>query len=418
MSPDEIVKTLKKNVLIPEQPFVVDTDKSIGSWIFDSVTAKFYLDCFSQYGSQPIGWNHPLLLARKDEIADAAIHKVANSDMLTKVYAQFMSRFSKITKDFKNHFFICGGALAVENSLKAAFDYKAQKLNLSEKQVNNLDVVHLRDAFHGRSGYTLSLTNNSKTTLKTKRFPKFNWTTVTNPKITFPIDENKVKNLETSSLLEIEHALKKGNVAALIVELIQSEGGDHHFRKEYIKELRKITKDYDVMFIVDEVQTGMGMTGKLWAYQHFDIVPDMLVFGKKTQVCGFCSTNKINEIEDNVFKTRYRINSTWGGNSTDFARSTIYMDIIESEGLVENARRKGDLLRKLLANFEVSNIRGRGLILAFDLENEEERDKFFKKIKKKMLVLPCGEKSIRFRPHLDITEANILKAAQFVSECL
>jgi L-lysine 6-transaminase len=272
----------------------------------------------------------------------------------------------------------------------------------------------------------MSLTNageawNDSTNIKTKWFPKFNWTRVTNPKIHFPIDEAKVNNLETMALDEMEEAFKTKRVAAIIIEPIQGEGGDNHFRPEFFQELRHLADDHEAMLIFDEVQTGMGLTGKMWAYEHYGVVPDMMCFGKKTQVCGFCSTGRIDDVENNVFQQSGRINSTWGGNIVDMARSRVYLQIVKDLKLVERAAQTGDYFLEGLQNLEsdeVSNVRGKGLMLAFDLPTAERRAEVVGKLSENMMVLTCGSTGIRFRPHLTFTNKDVDKAIEFIAEAL
>jgi len=412
-----VISDLKKYVLVDGFHVVADLEKSHGSWVVDKETGKEYLDCYSQFASQALGWNHPSLDC---DFGDVIKHKMANSDMYTETYRDFVDKFAEVTPDFDHYFFIDGGALAVENALKAAFDWKCQvNGNTSRSDGQNLDIIHLREAFHGRSGYTMSLTNTGE--LKTKWFPKFNWTRITNPKIQHPMSKERVQNLEQLSLQEAHHALKKGNVAAIILEPIQGEGGDNHFRKEYFEELRKLADQFEALLIFDEVQTGLGLTGKMWAYEHFGVTPDILVFGKKTQVCGIASTKRINQATNNVFRTSGRINSTWGGNIVDMARSKAIIEIIQNENLVDNAYRTGlEFLSMLerLPSSEVTNKRGKGLMLAFDLPSENRRDEVFNKLSEKMLVLKSGINSIRFRPHLTFNSNEVDIARRFIIDAL
>ena len=162
----------------------------------------------------------------------------------------------------------------------------------------------------------------------------------------------------------------------------------------------------------DEVQTGIGLTGRMWAHEHFGIEPDALAFGKKTQVCGCLVGPRVDEEPQNVFKTSSRINSTWGGSLVDMVRCARYLEIVESERLVENARLVGDhLLRGLLALQQelgglVTNARGRGLMIAFDLPDTETQKKAQARlIDNGLLVLTCGTRSVRFRPPLDLRAA-------------
>jgi len=392
-------KKLSKYILTHDA-FEIDVSKSKGVWAVDR-KGKEYLDCDSQYASQALGWNHPKLIAQKDRLVQAAIHKIVNSDMYTPEYLEFVTSFASIAKDFSHFFFIEGGTLGVENALKAAFDWKANILGIGEPYTNKLDVIHLKQAFHGRSGYTLSLTNTVPD--KTDLFPKFNWTRITNPALKFPAGVKETQEtckLESESLEQAEKALKTNLVAAIVLEPVQGEGGDNHFSPEYFNHLRKLADKYKAMLILDEVQTGIGMTGKMWAYQHFGIVPDMICFGKKTQVCGFCSTDRIDTADKNVFNTQSRINSTWGGNIVDMVRFTIINEIIKEEKLVDNARKVGKHLLERLQELPLENVRGRGLLIAFDLQDRESRNKFLEKTKKKMTALACGERSIRLRPSL------------------
>jgi L-lysine 6-transaminase len=328
---------------------------------------------------------------------------------------------------FSHLFFISGGALAVENGLKTAFDWKIRK-NLEKGLDDKLgkQVIHFKEAFHGRTGYTLSMTNTFNLN-KIKYFTKFSWPRITNPKIKFPlIKENveEVKKLEKQALSEIENAISKNpdDIACLIIEPIQGEGGDNHFRKEFFLELRKICDNNDIMFIVDEIQTGIGLTGKMWAYQHFDFKPDIVAFGKKTQVCGIMVGKKVDEIKDNVFNVSSTLNSTWGGNLIDMVRCQKYLEIIDEEKLIKNAEVEGKHLLNGLENIAekypiISNARGRGLMCAFDLPTPEKRDEIRNKLyTNDLIVLGCGATTIRFRPPLNISSEEIDEALTIVDK--
>jgi L-lysine 6-transaminase len=399
MSNSKIVDRLSQHILTDGFHVVVDTSKSHGSWIVDLETGKEYLDCYSQFASQPLGWKHPALMKAQNEIGSAGRVKLANSDMYSEEYVSFVEKFSEITPDFKYYFFIDGGALGVENALKAAFDWKAKKLGYSHAvDINNLDVFHLKNAFHGRTGYTLSLTNT--TPEKTALFPKFKWTTVE-------------PNWE-----DIESRIHK-EVAAIIIEPIQGEGGDNHFPPEFFTNLRRIADENDCLLIFDEVQTGMGLTGKMWAYEHFGVIPDMMCFGKKSQVCGFCSTERIDEVKDNVFHNSGRINSTWGGNIVDMVRSRCIIDAIQKYNLLNNVQKVGKHLLWDLRSLPVlDNVRGRGLMIAFDFSEEYVRDLAMSLLSKNMLALKCGKKSIRLRPPLTFSVQDADNAYSFIREAI
>lgn len=423
-----IKENLKKYILADGFHVVVDTDRSFGSWIVDFETDKRYLDCYSQFASQALGWNHPYLLAAEEALGKAALHKIANADMYSKEYMSFVEALAKATPDFKHYFYVEGGALAVENALKAAFDWKvAQNPSLQMTDGEGMDVIHFKEAFHGRSGYTLSLTNNGYSdNPKTKWFPKFNWTRVTNPKITSNrwtgrIGEDAVVYSEDQAIWEMLPALERGKVAAIIIEPIQGEGGDNHFRKEFFDKLRELADQHQALLIFDEVQTGVGMTGKMWCYEHFGVIPDLLCFGKKTQVCGFCATSRIDTVKNNVFNTSSRINSTWGGNIVDMVRCTTVLNAIDELKLVDNAREVGDYFLsqlKTLESDQITNVRGKGLMLAFDLPSTEARDKFMERLSENMLALKSGSRAIRFRPALTFSKSNVDAAIAFLEKAI
>lgn len=409
-----IVDRLKKHILADGFHVVVDLHKSQDSWIVDAETGHRYLDCYSQFASQVLGWNHPYMDGWKPHLENVALHKLANSDMYCETYVSFVEKFASITSDFEHYFFIDGGALAIENALKAAFDWKYQL-----HPTKNLDVIHFQQAFHGRSGYTLSLTNNGgpdEDNIKTKWFPRFDWTRVHNPKIVSCPKETE--HSEDLAINEITAALCSGRVAAIIIEPIQGEGGDNHFRKEFFVKLRELADNYEAMLIFDEVQCGMGLTGKMWCYQHFGIIPDMICFGKKTQVCGFCCTDRIDGVQDNVFHVSGRINSTWGGNLVDMARSRVQIQAIEDLNLCERAKQVGDYFLSELKKMKLENSRGKGLMLAFDLDSTKHRDETLTKLSKNMLALKSGSRSIRFRPTLTFSKQDVDCAIGFLKEAL
>lgn len=405
---------LSKHLLADGFPIVMDIEKSHGSYLVDQ-NGDAYLDLFSMFASVAIGYNHPYLLKHQDFLGKMAINKPALSDIYPKEFADFMQVFERVAlpKELQYCFFIAGGTLAVENTLKAAFDWKT-RLNFAsgiEKEASQ--VIHFKEAFHGRSGYTLSLTN-TKDPRKHMYFPKFNWPRISNPKLTFPITEIVLKAViekEKTAIREIRNALDNhpNDIACIIIEPIQAEGGDNHFRKEFLQALRDICDEHDILLIFDEVQTGIGLTGSMWAYQTIGVVPDLIAFGKKTQVCGLLANKeKFDRVEKHVFKESSRINSTFGGDFTDMMRFKLILEVIEHEKLIEQIPKKGEhFIQKLEAlaskHGQISNIRGKGLFIAFDFPNEQERDKFIKDaFAKKLILLGCGERTIRFRPHLNI----------------
>jgi L-lysine 6-transaminase len=353
----------------------------------------------------------------RERLADVAMNKPANSDIYTTYMAEFVDTFARLSVPpslNKHMFFIEGGAMGIENALKSAMDWKIRK-NLSKGLgEKGTQIMHLRECFHGRSGYTLSLTNTADPR-KTQYFPKFDWPRVDNPKLRFPATEETLADAarrEDAAIAQAKQLLaeRKDEIAAFIMEPIQGEGGDNHFRPEFFRAVRQLCDENDMLLIFDEVQSGVGLTGKMWSFQHFGVEPDMFCFGKKTQVAGFASNDRIFEVEDNVFKVSSRINSTWGGNLTDMVRAQRYFEIIDEENLVENTARVGAWFMGELQRFGseypnlVSNVRGRGLMVAFDLPSGEIRDKALDAfMAHDVMVLSSGFQSARFRPALNLS---------------
>lgn len=428
--PGEVREFLGKHILTDGYGPIVDLEKSHGSWLVDGRNGKEYLDLFTMFASLPVGYNHPTLLEQKDRLAIAALNKPTNSDIYTTQLAECLASFYSIAipENFKYCFFIEGGALGIENALKASFDWKVRK-NVQSSSSGGSKVIHFKDCFHGRTGYSLSLTNTSDPR-KTDNFPIFDWPRITNPAITFPLDQDNlalVESRESMAIDEIKNAVVKhgSDIAALIIEPIQGEGGDHHFRTDFFRALREICDENDIMLIFDEVQTGMGLTGKWWAWEHHNIAPDMICFGKKTQVCGFVASPRLDEVERHVFQESSRINSTWGGNLTDMVRLTIYLDIIEQEDLVNRAQQSGEYLLNGLVSIRddyrdlVSNARGSGLMCAFDLPNESIRDRVLGLIiENGAIILGSGSTTVRFRPPLNVSTDEIDHGLSIVRKSL
>lgn len=411
----DVHSVLSRHMLADGYDVVMDLGKSKGSWLFDARRGRAVLDFFTNFASCPIGYNHPRLdnPEFRDRIATAAINKPANSDIYTTYMAEFVETFSRLAVPpslNKHMFFIEGGALGIENALKAAMDWKIRKnFRKGIASERGTQIMHLREAFHGRTGYTLSLTNTDPK--KTQYFPKFDWPRIDNPKLRFPVD-NDVEQREQAAIDQAKRFLseRKDDIAAFIMEPIQGEGGDNHFRHEFFRAMRQLCDENDMLLIYDEVQSGVGLTGKMWAYQHFGVEPDMICFGKKTQVCGFAAGDRLFDIDDNVFAVSSRINSTWGGNLTDMVRSQRYFEVIDEEGLVENAATVGAYFLSELERFGdefpnlVSNVRGRGLMLAFDLPSGEIRDAALKSfLANDVMALSSGSRSARFRPPLNLS---------------
>lgn len=440
MKPSDVHAIIAKHLPAGSEPIVVDIEGSHGPYLRDAITGKEYLDFFTYFASAPVSHNHPKMheSAFIEKMLSVAITKPSSSDFFTTYMAEFVETFAKdvMPDSMQKLFLVGGGALAVENALKVAFDWKVRRnfATISKPpkgRMHRIDglgskVIHFREAFHGRSGYTVSMTN-THDERKYLYFPKFEWPRVLNPKLRFPVTDQvlaEVKKAEEIAITQIEFALQQfpGDIAALIIEPIQGEGGDNHFRPEFFKELRRLADEHEFLLIMDEVQSGMGITGKMWAVEHMGIEPDIIVFGKKSQVCGFIAGDRIDDVDKNVFVEESRINSTWGGDLTDMVRSQRFIEIMREEKLVEHTAKMGErLIGGLHTVAEKSkgfmdNVRGRGMMVAFDTPDSEARDGLLERMKENgVYALSCGPRSVRFRGMLD-TPADVIDKALDILE--
>lgn len=429
IAPADVHATLGRHILADGYDIVLDLDKSLGRRMYDSRGDRWYLDMFSCFATFPVGMNHPRM--REPEflakLMRAAIINPTNSDIFTREYAEFVDTFSRvgIPARMPHAFFVAGGALGVENAIKAAMDWKVRRNLRAGKGDKGTQVLHFKDAFHGRSGYTVSMTNTADPR-KYQYFARFDWPRVSNPYLRFPVDAAelaRVQAAEAASLAEIRAAFaaRPDEICAVLLEPVQSEGGDHHFRPEFLQALQRVAHEHDALLVMDEVQTGVGITGTFWAYEQMGVQPDLLAFGKKMQVCGVLAGGRIDEEPENVFEVKSRINSTWCCNLVDMVRGQRYLEIIEEEKLMDNARTVGAHLLRGLHSMQaampdvLSNARGMGLLCAIDFPSTEVRNAVAgQAYQMGMIILPCGHHSLRFRPPLDVTTAEVDEALDVI----
>lgn len=427
-SPVGVHQLLARHLLVDGLPLVLDLAASQGSWLVDEATGERYLDMFTFFASNPLGMNHPGLAqdpAFRADLLAAAVNKPSNSDVYTVAMARFVDTFARVLGEpgLPHYFFIEGGSLAVENALKVAFDWKS-RWNEAHGISPDLgtQVLHLSGAFHGRSGYTMSLTNTDPN--KVARYPKFPWPRIEAPYIA---DDRDVPAVEAQTLAQARAAFEAHphDIACFIMETVQGEGGDHHFRPEFFSAMQELCHAHDALFVLDEVQTGGGMTGKPWAFQHKGVTPDVVAFGKKLQVCGIMAGGRVDEVPDNVFQVPSRINSTWGGNLTDMVRSRRILEVIEADGLIANAAERGaellEALRRLAASHpSVGNPRGLGLMCAVSMPDRAFRDRVLRVLleRERVIMLGCGERSLRVRPALTVGVTEIAVAVDALDRAI
>jgi L-lysine 6-transaminase len=417
VSPAEVHTLLGQHLLVDGFDMVLDLTASRGSQLVDARDGRSYLDLFTFFASSALGMNHPALVddaAFTADLLEAARNKPSNSDVYTVAMARFVETFARVLGDpaLPHLFFVEGGALAVENALKVAFDWKSRWNEAHGRSAElGTKVLHLREAFHGRSGYTLSLTNTDP--VKVDRFPKLDWPRIPSPYLSPSSD---VETREHAALVAARTAFDAHphDIACFIMEPIQGEGGDHHFRPQFLQAMQSLCREFDALFVLDEVQTGCGLTGTAWAYQQLGVQPDVVAFGKKTQVCGVMAGGRVDEVPDNVFAVSSRINSTWGGSLVDMVRARRVLEVVEADGLIARTAVAGthllSLLGQLAGRFEiVTDVRGRGLMCAFSLPSKEIRDAVLSSLREdeRVLLLGCGTRSVRFRPALTVSETEL-----------
>ena len=351
------LRALEKHILMDGFKIVIDLEKSRGSYLYDAATGRRLIDLYGFFGSLPIGFNHPYFDQPevKEDLLRAAKIKVANSDVYSEPYAEFVETLSRVAglPPLDRYFFIEGGALAVENALKAAMDWKVRKNMAAGRGERGTEILHFQHAFHGRSGYTMSLTNTDPR--KTDLFAKFNWPRVSTPAIDFSLPEterearrDRAREKIGSGDPEIHRRTRRSTSPRSSSSRSRAKAATIISAANGFGSCARICDENDMLLIFDEVQCGLGTTGRNWCCEHFDVKPDLMAFGKKAQVCGVMAGPRLDEVKDNGFRLPSRINSTWGGNFTDMVRSTHYLRIIEEENLVENAAKVGALFSEQL----------------------------------------------------------------------
>lgn len=434
----EIIAKLDKVFDTRSLNMLADYTKSIGNYIVDP-DGNALLDVYAQIASIPIGYNNPALkkIAESPEMVNAIINRPALGNFPSHDWADILETgILKVAPPGLNQVFTAmAGSDANETAYKAAFMWRRQKerggpavefteeelessMNNQSPGASQLSILSFKTAFHGRLFGSLSTTRSKP--IHKLDIPAFDWPQATFPQLKYPLEEHVEENAqaEADSLAEVEHLIKNYHVppCAVVVEPIQSEGGDNHASPAFFRGLREITKKHGVLLIVDEVQTGVGATGKFWAHEHWDLPtpPDMVTFSKKAQTAGYY----FGDLSLRPNKP-YRQFNTWMG---DPARALLFrgiIDEIQRLGLVEHTAKVGDYLFGKLEDLalkypdQIRNLRGKGqgTFIAFDNPN---RDEFLKKAKTFGINIGgSGVSAVRLRPMLifEKQHADLLLAA-------
>lgn len=430
VAPGDAVDALRERVSGDLVDIVVDLDSGAGCRFRDARDGTEYLDMTMYFSSAPLGHGSPALHSADFErdLLRAARVKPANPDFATVEQAEFAETFRRVVGDpeLPLLFLIDSGTLAVENALKIAFDWKTKRNARAGIGARGCRVLHLRHAFHGRSGYTLSLTNTEQR--KIRDYPKFDWPRIPSPAVSAADWEAaELLSAEVEALDAAREALRRyaPEIACFVYEPIQGEGGDRHLRSVFLRAMRELCLEHEVLTIADEVQTG-ALTGQPWASGSMELAPDLIAFGKRFQVCGVQGGRRVLDVADNAFRETSRISSTWGGSLVDMVRANRILRVIESEDLFSHSRRMGEFLRAelraLAAEFSgtVRDPRGRGLMCALSFHDASVRDRVINLARERYrtLFLPSGPDSLRWRPPLTVEPEELTEAVAVVRRCL
>lgn len=416
---------------------VVDDDASQGCSLVD-VDGNVYLDLFSHFALGALGYNHPALLAvaESPSFQRAAINPTSSPFTPATQWFEFLDGVRRFAPaGMEKIYCVDAGGEGVEAALKAAFIKHGERrraeagrptnplqLDLQEQEAILLNAgtdavaISFTGAFHGRGFGSLTMTH-SKTIHKAD-IPAFDWPVLSFPASRHPLERYAEENaaVEAEALAEVERALHRyqGRVASLLVEPMQSEGGDRHASPAFFRALQRLCAEAGVAFILDEVQTGAGLSGTMWLHEQFDLPrpPDMVCFGKKMQLGGFFATGAYDITQfGRMYQTR-------NGDRARGLLALATLRTIEADGLLENARKVGAYLLGRLEELSdafpalITQPRGRGLMLAFDLPTTAARDEFLNRaLQKGVFGTYTGSRSVRLRPHLIITEADANEAA-------
>lgn len=368
---------------------VIDFKKSHGSYVYDKKSQGVFLDFYSMYSSLPLGYNHPIFDETfKEKVVDIASLRMTNNVFSSDEYEQFVNQFSSHVFS-KNIHFTCTGALAVESAVKAAMHYK---------KVKEPFVVGVKNSFHGINSWGFLTDRTGINQKRLEYFPQNNW-----------------YHLDLDEIIELLENKDIENLVAIIVEPIQCTNGDIYLDKVKLQRIRQICLRKDVCFILDEIQTGFGVTGKMWYYEYLELIPDILVFGKKAQVCGLCTNDKYAEILQNPYQ---KLDVTFDGELIDMVRAGYVLKAYSEFNLLEKVRENSEILRNQLSGLS-KNYRSIGHLIAFDFDSTAHRDEFLKSCyANKVIVNRSGEKAVRLRPNLALAQDELDAFVSIVASIL
>ena len=390
----------------------IDFQNSYGSYLVDKDTQEKYLDFFGQYSSLALGYNHPIFKSNNylNEVRRVAHQKITNCEILSDESAEFDELFRSFTSRgiFTHYHYSCTGALAIEAAIKTAMDYKGP---------GHERVISFKGSFHGINSYGGILTDRFEpVNQRLEGFPGSYWELIDNAVITYDNGKHIIdSDLVQSVLAEMDKIIsEEKNVCAILVEPIQCTFGDCYFPEVFFRGVRELATKHDIPLIFDEVQVGFGATGKIWYFEHLPVVPDILVFGKKTQLSGIAVQNEFSTI----FDKSIRLEVTWDADIMDMIRCKYIIRVYNEADVLQNVNTMSELLKKGLSAIDsLQNIRNCGLLFAFDFEEKFQRDNFVKALfENNMMCNPTRDKTVRMRPNLCVTADEVDHALSIIQK--
>ncbi|MAU58909.1 MAG: hypothetical protein CMC33_04540 [Flavobacteriaceae bacterium] len=374
----------------------IDLARSKDSYIYDLNSKRKYLDFMGMYSTLCVGYNNEELINYYKELdvkESLVLNKITNCEINSDILQDFQEIFKSemSLNKFSNYYFTSSGALAIEAAVKTAIK--------SSKKENPI-ILTFKGSFHGIYGYGGILTDRfDSVKSRLDGFPGNYWQRLR----PFYGERSKSINIETieESIQSVRNYIKiyENRIAGILVEPIQCTYGDHYLCIKYLKELKRISLDLNIPLIFDEIQTGFYSSGKKWYFDYTEVVPDILVFGKKAQLSGIMVSQK----HSSIFKSPSTLEATWDSNLIDMFRSLSILKILKNKKNLSNQIIKNSnyFVSELKKHPELKNIRHCGYLIAMDFETKKNRNDFVQVIKKNgLLCNPTRSNMLRFRPHL------------------
>ena len=367
--------------------------------IIHDVDGNSFLDFSSNIGTCPLGYSHPAVLDVLSEYSKNGAHKIAGQDFYCKEHAELSESAKSIIPSGFKMFFVNSGAEAVENAIKLAYR------KMSDQTPSSLPGVSCINAFHGRTLGALSFTLSKP--VQKAGYPEFAVL-----RIKFCTNDNDPE------LDSIQKILDQNKVAFIITEVVQGEGGYNFASKRFIQNLRRCSTQFGVPLVLDEVQSGMARTGRWWAFEHYNVRPDIMSAAKALQVGMSAYDARFDPAEQGA------LSSTWGGGSRiDMAVGAATIEAIKKDRLLENATAMGQRLQRGISDLSkntksgITAVRGLGLMIGMEFDSKPRRDQLINKaFRKGLLLLPAGQKSMRVIPPLIINNEEVDEGLELLQE--